>query len=216
MDKQNSKPLTDSTISAIDAAINKANARKAARNAGKGPSNSTSPTATPATKRPRVTDEEKAARKAEADKVRNERKVQRDAVREAKRAEKAASKATPHLKKVMKAAERLSPLGQAATLLFNEATATLSAVDLATLAAHIAHFNREQATKRAISSAKLEVGARVVVVGGDPRYVGKTGTVAKAQRIRAYVTLDGTTKPIYVFTADVSPVEASDKAAVSA
>ena len=43
-----------------------------------------------------------------------------------------------------------------------------------------------------------------------------TGVVFKAQRIRCYVTLEGVSKPVYLFTSDVSPVAAESSEAASA
>jgi len=63
-----------------------------------------------------------------------------------------------------------------------------------------------QATQRALSQ-KVAAGDEVRILGGDPRYVGMTGTVSKAQRIRCYVTVGGVNKPIYLFTSDVQVLE---------
>lgn len=194
----------DQKLSDIDKALAAAKARKAAK--GNGTTTTTATTTTEASaepKRPKLSDEEKAARLAQRNAEREERKAKRDAERAQKNAEKLANRQPAHMKKVQKAAEKLGALGQAAELLFNEATTNLTAAELATLATHIQHFNRVKATERALTQ-KIEAGATVTIVGGDPRYIGKTGTVAKAQRIRCYVTLEGQTKPIYLFTSDVA------------
>lgn len=119
------------------------------------------------------------------------------------------------MRKVQKAAEKMSPLGPSAELLFNEATTNLSAAEIAILGQHLQHFNRVKATERALEQ-KIVEGASVSIVSGDPRFVGKTGTVVKAQRIRCYVNIEGANnRPvpgtdangIYFFTSDVTPVE---------
>lgn len=191
----------------IDKAIAVAQARKAAR--GEKPAETTEPTQgkAAAPRRPRLSDEEKQARDAAKAEQQATAKAARAAARAEKQAAKAATRRPAHLAKVKRAAELLAPLGQAATLLFNEATANLTASELASLASHIVQFNREKATIRALS-VRLTVGQRVRIVGGDPRLVGKEGTVTKAQRIRAYVQVDGASKPTYVFTSDVEPIAA--------
>jgi len=210
--------LTDNNVSAIDQAIANAKNRKAARE-GTSPaaSSATTPAATKAPKpakepsapkRPRLSDEEKAARDEARNKERAEKRAARAAARETKKLEKAASRQPAHMRKVMKAAEKLGTLAQASQLLFNEATASLTAAELATLALHIQHFNRIKATERALVQT-IEAGQTVTIVGGDPRFIGQTGTVTKAQRIRCYVQVEGSKKPVYLFTSDVAPVAAA-------
>ena len=200
--------LTDQNVSQIDKAIAAAQARKAAK-AGGAPGEAKAPKEPKAAaepKRPRLTEEEKAAKVAQRDAERAERKANRDAARTAKLAERAANKQPAHMRKVQKAAEKLAPLDQAALLLFNEATTNLPAAELATLALHIQHFNRVQSTGRALNQ-KIEAGNTVTIIGGDPRFIGKTGPVSKAQRIRCYVKIEGFAKDVYLFTSDVAPVE---------
>jgi hypothetical protein len=204
--------LTDENISAIDAALKKAQARKATREAAEGTATKTGGTAAPKEPRTKVSEEEKTARAQQRATERAARKEKRDAERAAKRAAKAADKKPAHLAKVMRAAEKLSPLGQAAQLLLNEAQANLTAAELANLALHIQHVNRKAATERALGQ-KLEAGMQVTITGGDPRFIGRTGTVAKAQRIRCYVELEGVKKPVYLFTSDVTAVAAASEAA---
>lgn len=213
------KKMTDATVSKIDQAIAAATARKAMKTAvgttmPKPPKEPKAPKAPSEPKRPRVTDEEKAARLAKRDVDRAAAKEIRDAVRATKLAERTAGRQPAHMRKVLKAAEKLGPLGQAAALLFAEATTNLTGAELATLALHIQHFNRVSATSRALGQ-KIVAGQEVEIVGGDPRFVGKTGTVFKAQRIRCYVTVAGNSKPVYLFTSDVAPV-ASESQSVAA
>lgn len=200
---------TKINVSKVDEAINAAKARKAARKEAS-PTATSNAAATPkAAKAPRTPDPEKAAAKVAKAAEKLAAKAEKDAARAAKKAAKAAStpaKGPAHLRKVAKAAEMLTSLSPAATLLFNEATANLTQADLAGLAQHINHFNRKNATVRALSS-KVEVGQSVSIVGGDPRYIGRAGTVTKAQRIRCYVAVEGVNKPIYCFTSDVAPMD---------
>lgn len=202
------------SINDIDKLLRDAQDRKAKRQAtAKGETSEADATSAPTPKadkpvaKPKITEEEKAAKQAAKDVESTAKKAARELERDAKKAQREADRKPAHLRKVQRAAERLSPLGQGAQLLFNEATAGLSAADLASLALHIQHFNRENATVRALSQ-KLNTGDHVTFVGGDPRYIGKTGTVNKSQRIRCYIDVPGSKKPVYCFTSDVAPVAA--------
>lgn len=214
-DKKDTK-LTDEGMSEIDRALAAARKRKATKVAAGTAEPKTrtpkEPKAPTEPKRPRLTEEQKNERQAARDAARATRTAERLAARAAKLAERNANRQPAHMRKVQKAAERLTPLGQAALLLFNEATANLTGAELATFAAHIQHHNRVQATQRALGQ-KIEAGMQVTIVGGDPRFIGKVGTVTKAQRIRCYVQVEGAAKPVYLFTSDV---QASEAAAVAA
>ncbi len=191
----------------IDAALNAAKARKGRRSGNENTEGSATvvENATPAVKRVRMTDEEKAAKKAIKDAERAEKKTQRIATRDARRAEKLASKPVAHLAKVARAASKLPELTADAIVVFNDITTNYSREQVNAIARHLEHFNREQATKRALEQ-KLEAGARVRIVAGDSRYVGQEGIVFKAQRIRCYVTVEGAKKPVYLFTSEVELV----------
>jgi chemotaxis protein histidine kinase CheA len=212
------KTLTDASVSEIDKALNAAKARKqnregkpaaaASSTAEKPAKAAKAPKEPSAPKRPRLTDEHKAEREAAKVAERAATKAARDEARAAKRAERDSTKQPAHMRKVAKAAERLGTLNESAQLIFNEATANLTAADLATLALHIQHFNRVKATERALTQTITE-GMSVSIVGGDPRFIGQTGTVTKAQRIRCYVQVTGAKKPVYLFTSDVQPVNAA-------
>jgi hypothetical protein len=171
--------------------------------------------ATPKATRPRLTDEQKAERQAAKDAQKAEKKVAREAKREAKLAEKAASRKPAHMAKVARAAAKLPVLADRAAELYNDITSGLSRDQVTALSLHLAHFNRVMATASA-ASVKLEPGMQVTITGGDPRFVGQTGVVSKAQRIRAYVTVEGFKKDIYVFTSDVTPVAMNQDVALSA
>jgi len=205
----------DTKLNAIDAAIAAAQARKNAKDAAagkpakvKGEKVAKEPKEP---KRPRLTDEEKTARQAAKDEERAARKVARDELRAAKRSEKEANRKAPHMSKVEKARAKLPALEHAAEVMFQEIVTNASAAQVAALALHLAYFNRVQATQRALTQ-KLTAGDSVRIVGGDPRFIGMTGTVNKAQRIRCYVDVAEVAKPIYLFTSDVELVSADAEA----
>lgn len=186
-------------VNKIDAAINAANKRKQQGETSEG--------------RPRLSAEERAARDNAKEAERLQRKQERDAARSAKKAQRDAGKKPAHMSKVAKAAERLPRLDTALSDFFNQLTVNFSAAQLQALAANITHHNRVKATERALGQ-QLKVGDTVKIVGGEPRYLGKTGVVNKAQRIRCYVTIDGVNKPVYLFTSDVEVMEPVKVAAV--
>ena len=207
MSDKTTSTTSDQDVTQIDKALAAAKARKEAKAGIKTSTEDSTKTGGKAPKatKPKPTDEEKAAALAAREAERAEKKATRDAARAAKLAERNANKQAPHLAKVQRAAAKLGMLNAHATDLFNDATANLSAADIAILASHLGHFNRTQSTERALT-AKLEVGQTVTITGGDPRFIGKTGTIAKAQRIRCYVTVEGVAKDVYCFSSDVTPV----------
>ena len=106
------------------------------------------------------------------------------------------------MSKVEKAGARLPALEDAAQRMFNDVTANCTQAQVAALAVHLQFFNRTQATTRALTQ-KVAIGDTVTIMGGDPRFIGLTGTVSRSQRIRCYVTVEGVNKEIYLFTSDV-------------
>ena len=207
-------------ISKIDAAIAAAKARKAAREAalqeaaqapqdsavsesGDSSDTSSSYELSDADKRQST----RAAKKAMILADREARKAAKQAERSAKKETKVAQRSGPaHMSKVDKAAAKLPTLTSEAKALLDDCTSQLHPDQLAALALHIQHINRVNATQRALS-AKVEAGTAVRIIGGDPKFVGRTGVVFKAQRIRCYVTVPGVNRPVYLFTSDVTPVE---------
>ncbi|NCA17249.1 MAG: hypothetical protein EBS90_09445 [Betaproteobacteria bacterium] len=178
---ENNAVNTDSndTLSAIDAAIAKAKARASERKS----------------KGTQVSPEERQASRVAA-------KAERERIR----ANKADNKPTAHMTKVQKAGARLPSLGKVAQSTFDEVVRTLNSEQLTALALHIQHFNRVQATTRALTSGDLKVGQLVRITGGDPKYIGMTGAVETLRRIRCFVTVPGAKKPVYLFTSDVEAV----------
>lgn len=206
MDKQKN----GADVSAIDAAINKANKNKERRAAASGTATETETASTPANKRPRLSDAEKLERQAKRETERNARKEERAKARETKRAERDANKVPAHMAKVQKAAAKLPELNSEAQSIFGDITVNFSQHQINAIALHLAHFNRVKATERALSQ-KLEAGMSVRIVSGDTKFIGLEGTVIKAQRIRAYVAVEGMKKPVYVFTSDVEVISAEAK-----
>jgi hypothetical protein len=188
---------SDNKLSAIDKALAAAKARKAMKEATQVTGDETSALKTPATKPMKKVD----------DGARAEAKKLRDAEREARRAAKAvAPKGPVHMKKIAKAASKLPTISAEAQRLFDEITTNFSAEQVTSLALHLQHFNRTKATERALGQ-RVEAGSNVRIVGGDPRFIGKLGTVDRAQRIRCYVNVPGFKRPVYLFTSDVELVE---------
>lgn len=204
-------------MTTLDKRLAAAKARAEARAAGNPlPKAVATPKASTSTKSTKVrkTDDEKAQAKAELEAKRAAKKLERDAARAAKKAEKQAAQAhkpPAHMAKVMKAGARLPALSENASEFFANLKANLSAFDLSTLALHLQHYNRVEATMRA-ATQKVENGSIVRIVGGDPRYVGLVGEVVEARKIRCFVDVEEVNKPIYLFTSDV---EVLDKVAVA-
>jgi multidrug efflux pump subunit AcrA (membrane-fusion protein) len=189
--------MSNENTQSIDAAINAAKA---------GMSKPPQPTS----KRRRLTDEERAQRKTDYEQA----KAERAAARAAKKAEKAAELARqraenpPHLAKVRKAAEQLPGMSEDASSMFESVTGGLSVDDIFTLGQHLAHFVRVERTKEALN-ANLNEGDKVLILSGHPKFVGQEATLTKVQRIRCYAQVEGSEKPIYLFTSDVRLLEAA-------
>ena len=191
-------------MSAIDKALAAAQARKAMK---EGLSMETGTTS-------KVDDATKVAAKIAKDAERAARQTQIKAQREERKAARIAEKTSGkpvHMKKVERAASKLPGLNEQMTLLFNEATTNFSAEQLTALALHLQHFNRVKATERALDQRVVQ-GTPVRIIGGDPKFMGMTGTVTKAQRIRCYVTVPGVKREVYLFTSDVEVLEAVQSA----
>lgn len=167
----------------------------------------TKPAKEPKAAKEKPTDEAKVAAAAKREEERAAAKAQRDEVRAAKKAQKlaeAAAKKSAHMSKVDRAAAKLPPLEEAAKTVLEEVTSNLSLEQMTALALHIQHIVRRRSTEAA-GSAKLEVGQTVrIVTSADPKFVGRTGTVTKAARLRCFVDVGGK-KPAYLFVSDVVP-----------
>jgi hypothetical protein len=152
-------------------------------------------------RKPAASQEERAAAAAQKLADREAKRAAREAARAARPARKAA-----HLSKVEKAAAALPTLSSDATRIFNVVTAELAGPDLISLARHLEHHLRVQRTLAATANTEAPaIGTTVTITGGDPRYIGLSGTVDRINRIRCYVSVPGRAKPVYLFTSDVSP-----------
>lgn len=157
--------------------------------------------------------EETKAKEKEAEKA---KKAEASAAKKAKRladkAEKDKAKAErkPHMKKLENAKSKLPALNEDTQSVFDDITKN-KGIDIGNLAIHLAFHGRITATTAALG-VKLTEGQEVRITGGDSRYVGKVGVMAKVQRIRGYVTVPGVDKDVYLFLSDVTPVTAEQVA----
>ena len=216
MEAQQISQDSTKTMSAIDRALAAARARAAqraaivaaeARDPAASEDKQTAPKAK-AEKQPKVKDE---ATKAAAEEARAQRKAERDADREKRKAEKAAAAEgkKSHMKKVERAASKLPALSTEAQSKLNELRLELSNVELTALSAHILHHVRATATVAA-AGKRPGVGAKVKIVGGDPKFVGMVGTVVDSRPLRCFVEVQGAKKPVYLFNSEVSMVDADE------
>lgn len=191
-----------SNTSKIDAAI----AAVKAKQAVKGQTNKvTAADVKPATARVRLTPEERKERDEAREAERAQRKAEREELRAKKRAEKEAARKPAHMTKVEKAKAKLPTMDENTTLMLDELTSNLTLNQLDILSQHLSLHVRAERTMSA-ANRTVEVGQAVTIVGGDPRYIGMTGTVDKAQRIRCYVDVPGVDRLVYLFIADVEPI----------
>jgi hypothetical protein len=207
MSENTTEVTSAQSISALDKAIAAAKERTMAKKAtpisALGVKVTKLPAVAPA--RARLTDEERAERLTALTAERKERAASKATERAAKLAERLANRAPAHLAKVNRAAEKLGDLDENAQFIFDDATTNLTAAQITILAARFQHFNRVNATTMSLTQ-HLEAGERVQVTGGDPRFIGVIGTLAKVQRIRCLVDVEGLARPLYLFTSDVTPV----------
>lgn len=194
--------LTENQISILDAAIAEAKAKTKAPK-------SDDPTTSK--------DERKSEREAKRAQLAEER-AERRAAREAKKAERESQKKMlPDTARLVTAEARLPQL----SLTASDALAAVfgtnpSEADLAIITSHLQHGLRSRQTIRAATGTEIQEGQTVVIKVGEPRFVGKIGVVTKISRIRCHIQLEGREKPLYVFTSDVSPVEAETEIVVVA
>lgn len=149
---------------------------------------------------------ERAAAKAAREEERTAAKAKRDEARAAKKAEAAAAaavKKSAHMSKVDRAAAKLPALRGEAKAFLDDISSNISVEQMTALALHIQHVVRRRSTEAAVGQ-KLAVGDRVTIVNSaDPRFIGMTGTVTKAARLRCFVDV-GAKKPVYLFVSDVA------------
>jgi flagellar biosynthesis GTPase FlhF len=231
--------MSEVKMSAIDRALAAAKARKAAKEAA-GITEETpsvqqeapakAPRVAKAAKEPkaeRTVDPDREAKKAEREAARAAKKEAVAAELEAKRAARAAKKAEKaaarteaanrpaHMKKVENARAKLPPLNQEAELVYNEIISNFGGTTVTAIAEHLKLYVRMSSTQRAMNGKPLEVGATVQVIGGDPKFIGKIGTVVSSQKLRTFVKIDGVKKDIYMFTTDLKVQEEQAQVAVA-
>lgn len=211
MDKTNNV-----NISAIDRALAAAKARKAAKEEFSDADADAAPMLRKAEKSMIKPDAaEKAAVKALKDAQKANKKAERDAERARRKMEKStvqAVKKTSHMKKVERALSKLPSLNEATQLIFNEATCNISGQQLDALAQNILHHNRMMATVNAMKSNMLRIGDMVRITGGEPKFIGMVGTVAKSRQLRAKIQVEGVEKLVYIFTGQAELLELSASA----
>jgi len=160
-----------------------------------------------------LTDEEReakrAARKAKKEADGTIAQAKREA-RAAKRAALLASKKPAHVFKLEKATSKLPALDESMTAALEDLKHDFTVPELAILALHLQHAVRVDSTLKAIAVRNdeqpvLAEGDSVKIVSGDPRYIGKEGTVIKTKKIHVFVDVGGK-KPLYAFTSDVEKI----------
>ena len=225
--------MSETKMSAIEEALAKARARKAAKEAAGILPESPVPAAEKpkkAAKEPKpakesISPDREAAKAAKAE-VRAAKQAQLEADREARRqarearkAEKSSTKATAaprsaHMKKVENARSKLMTLNSEAELVYNEITANYSGVMVNAIAEHLKLYVRMSSTQRAQSGAAFPIGTKVTITGGDPKHIGKVGIVTKSQKLRTFVDV-GERKEVYIFTTDAKMIAADAELAVA-
>lgn len=155
----------------------------------------------------------KAAHAAERQKIRE----QRDLERAAKKAQREISRmvSPPHMAKVEKASKNLGELDGLVKQLFDQITMDLVPNQVEQLGQHLLAHARAKRTARSTNLRVLQVGDKVTIHGGDPRYHGMVGTVVVSNRLRVRVKVDAKNTPLYLFRADVKPVSDETDAGLS-
>lgn len=206
---------TDSTtkLSAIDKALEAAKARAAAKATVKADDQpkvkKTEHPEAAKIRKASASSELRNVAKAKLEEERAARKVTRDAARSARRAEKESEKSNKkpaHMKKVMRAGNKLPGMTPDAARVMDELTTNLGRNDIAALALRLQHFNRMKATEMSMGR-RFKNGQQVRIVAGDLDNLGKIGTIDSARPLRVFVNVPGVKKPVYVFTSEVELVE---------
>lgn len=208
-------------LSAIDRALAAAKARKAAKDAvgieqEAIVTHKVKKVTVPNVKVAKVIDPSIAAARASAAAARNDAKEKKAAqfsadrlarkdAREVKSIARAAMRAVvipAHLKKVERAMAKLPQLNEKMQALVDNVVSSFSLHQLDALTMHMQLHSRAEKTRLANEGGALPIGASVTIFGGDPRYIGKVGTVVTSQKLRATVAVDGAKKPVYIYTSE--------------
>src|SRR5574342_1200722 len=84
---------------------------------------------------------------------------------------------------------------------------SLDPADRCVFLGHAQEFSRVDGIITSKSGDELvEIGDTVIIVSGSSKYLGKTGRVSTARRVRVYVDVNGVDKPVYLFRSDVRKV----------
>ena len=158
-----------------------------------------------------------AALKAAHAAARQKLREQRDLDRAAKKAQREISRMVtpPHMAKVEKASKNLGELEGLVKQLFDQITMDLVPNQVEQLGQHLLAHARAKRTARSTNLRVLQVGDKVTIHGGDPRYHGMVGTVVVSNRLRVRVKVDAKNTPLYLFRADVKPVSDETDAGLS-
>jgi len=217
--------MTTPHLSAIDKALAAAKARKEAKASVTPDTTDEAPAKAPKAKAPKAPKEptpkvkklisaERLAAKELREQARRAVELER-AARKAARADKKAARlaalverGTPHLKKVNNARAKLPKMNGSVQESYDELVSNFAAGQLEALAAHLALAAREKKTVAAACAVRLPLGATVTVTGGDPRWIGKVGTVVHSQPLRAKVQVPGMERLVYIYNGEASLIEA--------
>ena len=158
-----------------------------------------------------------AALKAAHAAARQKLREQRDLDRAAKKAQREIERMVtpPHMAKVEKASKNLGELDGLVKQLFDQITMDLVPNQVEQLGQHLLAHARAKRTARSTNLRVLQVGDKVTIHGGDPRYHGMVGTVVVSNRLRVRVKVDAKNTPLYLFRADVKPVSDETDAGLS-
>lgn len=117
-----------------------------------------------------------------------------------------ASNLIPHMHKVAKVQEKLPKLSDELNSVVKQLN-TASITDLNAVISHLKVRAHELGVLAAAANAgNIDTGDEVVVVSGDPKFVGLTGRVVEKRRIRCFVEVPGMQTKLYLFTSDVQRV----------
>lgn len=145
--------------------------------------------------------EARGSKLAQFEAARAERRAARD-VKSLARAATLAVVIPAHLKKVERAKAKLPQLNEKMQALVDNIVSSFSLHQLDTMVMHMQLHARAEKTRLASKGGALPIGASVTIFGGDPRYIGKAGTVVTSRKLRATVAVDGAKKPVYIYTSE--------------
>jgi hypothetical protein len=106
------------------------------------------------------------------------------------------------MKKVNNARAKLPALNGESTKMYDEILSSFSVAQIEALSSHLALGARAKKTEAATRAPRLPLGAMVRVSGGDPRYIGKVGTVVHSQKLHAKVEVPGMSRLVYIYNGE--------------